>query len=222
MNEPKAVARSTDPGTSWEAARSVQGITEHQGEVLAAYRGRKDMADEDLVLNLQRSGSKQSPSGIRTRRAELVAQGLLVDTGDRVTGSTGRRMILWGLPRQIVPNPISPLRGSPAKVEQCSCGEGPVGHSTSHETSDRPGIVRMVREGKTDQYVNLRLARSQSQQAKVQASREEEEARKKATPRVDPRSHRLTFGGPTICRRCGGTGGSLWEACYGCSGTGLA
>lgn len=202
MDEPRAVARSTDPYTSWEAARSVRNITEHQGEVLAAYHGRKDMADEDLVEWLRSHGSRQSPSGIRTRRAELVTLGLLADTGDRVVGSTGRRMILWGLPREIVPNPISPLRGSPAKAEE-------------------PNIRRVTREGKPDQYLNMRKAQEQAiNQARVAA--EEERIRvQKATPRVDPSTHRLTFGGPVLCKDCGGTGGSLWEACIRCGGGGL-
>jgi len=202
MDEKRAVARSTDPSTSWEAARSVQNITEHQGEVLAAYRGRKDMADEDLVLNLQRSGSRQSPSGIRTRRAELVALGLLADTGDRVVGSTGRRMILWGLPREIVPNPVSPLRGSP------------------RDTSD-PNIKRVTREGKPDQYLNVRRAQSMAANQSRIAAEEERVRVQKATPRVDPSTHRLTFGGPVLCKDCGGTGGSLWEACIRCGGGGL-
>lgn len=111
-------------------------------------------------------------------------------------------------------------REDPPKPD-CSCGEGPVGHSTTHTSTDKPGVVRISREGKTDQYMNIAATRAASAQAQVLQSREDEIARQKATPRVDPRSHRLTFGGPVLCRRCGGTGGTLWEGCYGCGGTGL-
>lgn len=99
--EPEAVARRSDPETSWEAARSVTHIRESQQEILDLFRFRgTGMTDEEVALLYHdvvcKSGPRcQSPSGLRTRRAELVAQGLLRDTGDRRRGSTGRRMIVW-------------------------------------------------------------------------------------------------------------------------------
>lgn len=111
--------------------------------------------------------------------------------------------------------------GEKGEPPLCSCGKGYVGHTDTHESTDRPGIVRIVREGRTDQYMNIAAVERASHAAALQASAEEERQRKAKTPRVDPASHRLTFGGPLLCPRCGGTGGSLLEACYRCSGTGL-
>jgi hypothetical protein len=93
--EPAAVARSTDPQTSWEAARSVSHIRESQNEVLRLFQSRGPMTDEQARGYYT---GKQSLSGFRTRRSELVAQGRLVDTGRRLKGTTGRRMIVWGVP----------------------------------------------------------------------------------------------------------------------------
>lgn len=95
MKEPRAVARRTDPGTSWEAARSVDHIRESQVEVLDCIARGGLMTDEELVDILASEGSMQSPSGIRTRRNELVDMGRIRDSGKRARGKTGRRMILW-------------------------------------------------------------------------------------------------------------------------------
>ena len=92
--EPEAVARRTDPGTSWEAARSVKGIRESQAELLELFRHHGPMTDE-MARNVYKG--KQSLSGFRTRRSELVDMGRLIDTGRRVRGLTGRSMIVWGI-----------------------------------------------------------------------------------------------------------------------------
>lgn len=104
---------------------------------------------------------------------------------------------------------------------ECSCGRGPVGHTRDHETTETRGIVRIVREGKTDQYLDYRRMEAQVQDDKRRVASAAEEARLRATPRVDPRSHRLSLGGPLPCDKCEATGGSLWEACIYCEGRGL-
>lgn len=98
LAEHRAVARRTDPSTSWEAARSVTGIRESQQQVLDLFRAFGPMTDEAAYTEHRRyslSAHIQSVSGFRTRRSELVARGLLEDSGERRVGSTGRRMIVW-------------------------------------------------------------------------------------------------------------------------------
>lgn len=100
----RARARRMDPSTSHAAAASVRKLTEKQIALLAVFRLYYPMTDEELVERyeaLQRvTGSelpKQSRSGMRTRRAELVRRGNIVNTGRKATMSTGRKAIVWGL-----------------------------------------------------------------------------------------------------------------------------
>ncbi len=90
----RAVARRSDPDTSWEAARSVTNLRKSQEEVYAVLAASDGLTDEQIGNWLHAS---QSPSGLRTRRAELVARGLVVDSGKRRVGPTGRRMIVWAV-----------------------------------------------------------------------------------------------------------------------------
>lgn len=86
-----AVARNTDPETSWEAARSVRDIRESQAEILALFRSHGPMTDEEAR---ERYHGRQSLSGFRTRRKELTDKGFIREVG-RKPGRTGRRMIVW-------------------------------------------------------------------------------------------------------------------------------
>lgn len=98
----RAVARRTDPDTSWEAAATVHDIRRSQEAVLILFKGYGPMTDEEAwakyaAAHAEFGGKpRQSPSGLRTRRSELVTARLLRDTGERRRGSTGRRMIVWG------------------------------------------------------------------------------------------------------------------------------
>jgi hypothetical protein len=96
------IARTTDPETSHEAARSITGLRRSQRDVLRVLRSYGPMTDEQLVARytalakLKDSALRpQSPSGIRTRRAELRADSLVRDSGTRATMTTGRRAIVW-------------------------------------------------------------------------------------------------------------------------------
>lgn len=93
-----AGARITDPQTSHEAAASVQNIKPTQSGILTILEFPK--TDEELVDAYYSMVSvglcpNASPSGIRSRRAELVAMGLVEDSGERRKLASGRSAIVW-------------------------------------------------------------------------------------------------------------------------------
>ena len=93
-------ARSTDPQTSADAARSVTRLRPKQEAVLKVLKAYGWLTLEQLVQNYGRIHREvglpqQSDSGIRTRCSELVAMGLVRDTGERRKMSTGRMAIVW-------------------------------------------------------------------------------------------------------------------------------
>lgn len=90
---PEPVARATDPETSWDAARSVRNLTATRAAILAVLRSGPG-TDEEIWDRLS-PGERTTPSGIRTRRAELVDMGVVEDSGKRVKGRAGRAMIVW-------------------------------------------------------------------------------------------------------------------------------
>lgn len=92
-----ARARSTDPITSHLAAHSVKDVTATKLYILRALR--KARADDELIEAYRnyKGAPPASESGIRSRRSELVEQGLVVDTGYKVLMPSGRKAIVWGL-----------------------------------------------------------------------------------------------------------------------------
>jgi hypothetical protein len=95
-----ALARATDPSTSHAAAASISDsrITATQHAILGLLFRR--LADEELVDRYYTAvhaglAPNASPSGIRSRRAALVAEGLVEDTGDREKTASGRQAIVW-------------------------------------------------------------------------------------------------------------------------------
>jgi hypothetical protein len=93
----EARARRGDPGTSHAAAASVADLRASQRAVLRAFTIYGPMTDEELVLRYSDHASvRQSSSGLRTRRAELVAGGHLYDTGQKRKMRSGRSAIVWG------------------------------------------------------------------------------------------------------------------------------
>jgi len=153
--------------------------------------------------------------GMAARLNAAVRRGIITNTGEIRTSSRtgehdhGQRLTVWvrSERRGDPPPQVSPLRspGRPGSPQ-----EGVPDH-----------LVRYERDGKADVYVNPRKAEASSRDAARAATAEEERQRKIATPRVDPASHRLTFGGPLPCTKCDGTGGNLWEGCIYCGGKGL-
>lgn len=90
-------ARKTDPTTSHQAAGSVQNITATQEHILKALvRPGTDLDIVERYSNLKTS-PRASESGIRSRRAELVAIGLVKDSGERKRLPSGRNAIVWSV-----------------------------------------------------------------------------------------------------------------------------
>ena len=91
-----ARARNTDPLTSHLAGASVGDVTKTQEYILRALR--RSRTDVELVeaYHSLKTAPRASESGIRSRRAELVRKGLVVDTGRRVRLDSGRYAIVWG------------------------------------------------------------------------------------------------------------------------------
>ena len=94
----RPVARRTDPGTSWAAAHSVTDttITRTKKAILRALE-HGPMTDEDIASAV--GIAYTTPSGLRTRRRELVDAGLVRDSGRRTRLESGRQAIVWELDR---------------------------------------------------------------------------------------------------------------------------
>ena len=93
-----AHARHTDPSTSHEAAASLSSdaLRKSQYAVLSVLRECGPLDDQRLLTEYAWSELlPQSDSGLRTRRKELVSQGLVEDSGVKASSLSGRRMIVW-------------------------------------------------------------------------------------------------------------------------------
>lgn len=93
-----AVARRYDPFTSWEAARSVLRISASQEAIRGLLRTFGPMTDDELLCaynNEKGMPPRISPSGLRTRRKELVRAGIVEDSGERRELPSGRLGIAW-------------------------------------------------------------------------------------------------------------------------------
>ena len=93
-------ARTSDPVTSHEAAESVGKLTATKGAILWLFEKFGQLTDEQLQnhyrrISAQGDAPRASESGVRSRRAELVAAGLLFDSGNRVKMESGRNAIVW-------------------------------------------------------------------------------------------------------------------------------
>jgi len=95
----RAVARHTDPETSHEAAESIsrERITAVQRALLWLLAAWGTLSDEQIALRYPASAPPASPSGLRTRRCELVQRGLVEHRGFTVMERTGNRTRTWGL-----------------------------------------------------------------------------------------------------------------------------
>ena len=90
-------ARNTDPKTSHDAAESVTNLTQTQATILRVLqRPRTDTQLIEAYRKLKRA-PLASESGIRSRRAELVDKGLVVDSGNRGLTPFNRQSIVWAV-----------------------------------------------------------------------------------------------------------------------------
>lgn len=96
-----AHARNTDPWTSHAAAATITPtkMRKTQAAVIAILKERGPSTDAEIAASYQTvqllGAPPQSASGLRTRRAELVAAGLVVDTGTTRELPTGNRGKVW-------------------------------------------------------------------------------------------------------------------------------
>ena len=92
--EPRA--RRTDPVTSHEAAASLpsEHVRRSQALILDLLREQGPLTD-DRIYRWHRITAAMSPSGARTRRAELVLLGKVRDSGRTEVLPSGRRAIVW-------------------------------------------------------------------------------------------------------------------------------
>ena len=98
MNIPTAdpIARTSDPATSWKAATSVKKKTINTAmRTILSALSMSPLTDEELHDN-HAPFHKVSPSGLRTRRNELLKAGLIVSCGEGKTKS-GRSCHKWQL-----------------------------------------------------------------------------------------------------------------------------
>jgi hypothetical protein len=99
-----AHARGGDPQTSHDAARSVWNSTPLQRRILTELRraildrGMTGLTDEAVAFYVTEvEGKPVSPSGLRSRRAELVDAGLITDSHRTGITKSGRKTVIWTL-----------------------------------------------------------------------------------------------------------------------------
>jgi hypothetical protein len=94
------VARATDPPTAHEAGRHATRpvkLRAAHAAVLTLYHMHGPMADHELIAKAKTSSlpaARQSDSGLRSRRKELVAAGKVRMARHSLTPS-GRKTIVW-------------------------------------------------------------------------------------------------------------------------------
>lgn len=90
--------RTTDPQTSHDAEKSVSKLAQSYNNIIELFTDHGPMNDAQLIAAWRfRFGSKAAESGIRSRRAELVAAGRIEDSGEKIPMESGRMSIVWRL-----------------------------------------------------------------------------------------------------------------------------
>lgn len=95
----RARARNGDPETSHAAAQSASPLNGKHDAVLKAFALLGGSATDEQWIECYMSAytylPRQSRSGLRTRRAELVAAGLVRATGEMRLMASGRKAQVW-------------------------------------------------------------------------------------------------------------------------------
>ena len=92
--------RTLDPSTSHAAEKSVNNLTKTKNailEILAIPCADVELVDRYYAKAETGAAPNASPSGIRSRRSELVEEGRVVDSGFRIKLPSGRSAIVWKL-----------------------------------------------------------------------------------------------------------------------------
>lgn len=98
----RAAARRTDPQTSHQAARSVNITSPAHQRILHIFTEHGPQSDQDLIYQwglhtVTHDWDRISPSGLRSRRKELVDAGLIVASDRAGRTASGRACIVWRL-----------------------------------------------------------------------------------------------------------------------------
>lgn len=94
----QAHARNSDPATSHAAAERVRDLNATQRLVLRVLADIGPSTDERLAAYWREHEiTSISPSGLRTRRSELVDTGHVVDTGQLQLTDAGHSSIVWAV-----------------------------------------------------------------------------------------------------------------------------
>lgn len=125
--------RSSDPDTSREAAEGLRNIRATHRFVLETL-ARMPRTDEQIADQARADEVRVSPSGLRTRRSELVEAGYVRATDIRLPLASGRLGIVWALTPE----------GLAAHLEssRLAQGGGQVG-----KASQSPGPTPQAQEG---------------------------------------------------------------------------
>ena len=100
-----APTRRGMPETSYKAAASVVNLGRTRDAILSVLRDYGWQTDEEIAdvysfrhyLGRPFDYPKVSPSGLRSRRSELVKLGLVCDSGQRAKTQSGRESIVWSV-----------------------------------------------------------------------------------------------------------------------------
>tara|TARA_Y100001963_G_C6477854_1_gene307568 strand:+ start:117 stop:515 length:399 start_codon:yes stop_codon:yes gene_type:complete len=89
----KAYARNNDPVTSHEAAEKIQeGLPSLEAQVLKSIRASGSKGQNSYEVEIATGIPNQTCT---PRLAPLRRKGLIVDSGERRPGGTGRNQIVW-------------------------------------------------------------------------------------------------------------------------------